>query len=139
MRDLHLTAASLCFLIGLSAVTHAAERPNILFIVADDLGYGELGCFGGTDVPTPQIDSIARNGVRFTNGYVTAPFCAASRAALLTGRYQTRFGFENNPIGAANADPAIGLPITETMLRVVLRIAGEATDRNLALQVQKVA
>src|SRR6187200_2969774 len=105
----------------------AADRPNIIFIVADDLGYGELGCFGGKDVPTPQIDSIARNGVRFTNGYVTAPFCAASRAALLTGRYQTRFGFENNPIGAANADPAIGLPMTETILPEVLRNAGYAT------------
>jgi arylsulfatase A-like enzyme len=106
---------------------HAADRPNVIFIVADDLGYGELGCYGGKDIPTPHIDSIARNGVRFTNGYVTAPFCAASRAALLTGRYQTRFGFENNPIGAANADPAIGMPLGEVMLPQVLRDAGYAT------------
>ena len=105
----------------------AADRPNIIFVVADDLGYGELGCFGGKDIPTPHIDSLARNGVRFTNGYVTAPFCAASRAALITGRYQTRFGFENNPIGAANADPAIGLPLSETTLPNVLRNAGYAT------------
>src|SRR5262245_21629002 len=77
----------------------AAERPNIVLIVVDDLGYGELGCYGGRDIPTPNIDSLAKTGVRFTSGYVTAPFCAASRAAILTGRYQTRFGFEFNPIG----------------------------------------
>ena len=81
----------------------AADRPKVIFIVADDLCYLEPGCYGGKEVPTPHVDLIARNGVRFTNGYVTAPFRAASRAALLTGRYQTRFGFENNPIGAANA------------------------------------
>lgn len=105
----------------------AAERPNIVIIVADDLGYGELGSYGGRDVPTPHIDSIGRNGVRFTNAYITAPFCAASRAALLTGRYQTRFGFEFNPIGAANADPAIGLPESETTLADALRGAGYVT------------
>lgn len=114
-------------LIIAGAFARASDRPNVIFIIADDLGYGELGCFGGKDVPTPQIDSIARNGVRFTNGYVTAPFCAASRAALLTGRYQTRFGFEYNPIGAANADPSIGLPLTETTLPDVMRNAGYAT------------
>src|SRR5215207_1866750 len=110
-----------------AGIALAADRPNIIFIVADDLGYGELGSYGGKDIPTPQIDSIARNGVRFTNGYVTTPFCAASRAALLTGRYQTRFGFDNNPIGAANADPAIGLPVAEATLPDVLRGAGYAT------------
>ena len=130
MRDLPHNARRfllLCLLFAAGPAAVAADRPNIIFIVADDLGYGELGCYGGKDIPTPQIDSIARQGVRFTNAYVTAPFCAASRAALLTGRYQTRFGFENNPIGAANADPAIGLPLTETMLPEVLRNAGYAT------------
>ncbi len=105
----------------------AAERPNIVVILADDLGYGELGCYGGTDIPTPHIDSLASSGVRFTSGYVTAPFCAASRAGLLTGRYQTRFGFEFNPIGAQNADPAIGLPTDQRTLAAVLREAGYAT------------
>jgi arylsulfatase A-like enzyme len=105
----------------------AEPKANVIFIVADDLGYGELGSFGGTDIPTPQIDSIGRNGVKFTNAYVTAPFCAASRAALLTGRYQTRFGFEFNPIGPANADPAIGLPLSQTTLPDVLRDAGYVT------------
>jgi arylsulfatase B len=88
-----------------------AGKPNVIFIVVDDLGYGELGCYGGKEIPTPQIDSLAASGARFTSGYVTAPFCAASRAALMTGRYQTRFGFEFNPIGAKNAAPGIGLPV----------------------------
>src|SRR3954454_5462578 len=105
----------------------APTRPNIVLIVADDLGYGELGTYGGTQIPTPHLDALARGGVRFTDGYVTAPFCAASRAALLTGRYQTRFGFEFNPIGAENADPAIGLPLAETTLADTLRDAGYAT------------
>jgi arylsulfatase B len=105
----------------------AATRPNILFIVADDLGYGEAGCYGGKDIPTPNIDSLAKSGVRFTNGYVSAPFCAASRAALMTGRYQTRFGFEFNPIGAKNAAPGIGLPVEEKTIAERLRDAGYAT------------
>src|SRR3954454_1286709 len=105
----------------------APTRPNIVLIVADDLGYGELGTYGGTQIPTPHLDALARGGVRFTDGYVTAPFCAASRAALLTGRYQTRFGFEFNPIGAENANPDIGLPVGERTLADVLRGAGYLT------------
>src|SRR3954452_19508576 len=105
----------------------APTRPNIVLIVADDLGYGELGTYGGTQVPTPHLDALARGGVRFTDGYVTAPFCAASRAALLTGRYQTRFGFEFNPIGAENAAVGIGLPVAEKTLAERLRDAGYAT------------
>jgi len=105
----------------------APARPNIVFIVADDLGYGELGSYGGRDIPTPHLDAFAAEGVRFTQGYVTAPFCAPSRAALLTGRYQTRFGYEGNPTGAVNADPRIGLPATERTVAARLRDAGYAT------------
>lgn len=108
-------------------VGSAAERPNLVLIVVDDLGYGELGCYGGREIPTPHIDALAKQGVVCTNGYVTAPFCAASRAALLTGRYQTRFGFEFNPIGAQNSDPDIGLPTGERTLGDHLRDAGYAT------------
>lgn len=111
---------------GMTAHAEEGRPPNIVIILADDLGFGEPGCYEG-DLPTPHIDSLARDGVRFTSGYVTAPFCAASRAALLTGRYQTRFGFEFNPIGARNADPAIGLPPEERTIADELRSAGYVT------------
>src|SRR5947209_15829154 len=86
-------------------------KPNILLIVADDLGYGDIGVHGGKAVPTPNIDKLARKGIRCTNGYVSAPYCSPSRAGLLTGKYQTRFGHEFNPhIG----DPSkLGLPLHE--------------------------
>ncbi|HEY0983668.1 sulfatase [Schlesneria sp.] len=75
------------------------RKPNILLIVADDLGYADLGFQGGADIPTPAIDSLAAGGVRFTNGYVSGPYCSPTRAGLLTGRYQQRFGHEFNPGG----------------------------------------
>ena len=90
-------------LLCLAALGQAhARKPNIVILLADDLGYGELGCQGNLEIPTPHIDSIAANGVRFTDGYVTGPFCSTSRAGLLTGRYQNRFGYESNPIGHHN-------------------------------------
>ncbi len=103
------------------------DRPNVIVLLADDLGYAELGCQGNRDIPTPHIDSLAAEGVRFTSGYVSAPFCSASRAGLLTGRYQTRFGYEFNPIGAENFDPRIGLPDGTVTIAARLREAGYAT------------
>ena len=82
----------------------ASAKPNVILIFADDLGYGDLSCYGGRRVQTPHIDSIAANGVRFTNGYVTASTCSPSRAGLITGRYQTRFGFEFNTAGAQTTE-----------------------------------
>ena len=127
----HRLAKLIClFALGLTAFdqARAADRslakPNIVILLADDLGYGELGCQGNTEIPTPHIDSIAANGVRFTNGYVTAPFCSASRAGLITGRYQTRFGYEFNPIGHHNELPGVGLPQGEETLAERLRQAG---------------
>ena len=95
----HLLTAVIAALTLAGVSASAEQRPNVIFIVVDDLGSGELGCYGGKDIPRPQIDALAASGARFASGYVTAPFCAASRAALMTGRYQTRFGFEFNPIG----------------------------------------
>ena len=89
---------------------HISEMPNLIILLADDLGYGELGCQGNDEIPTPHIDGIAQKGVRFTQGYVTAPNCSPSRAGLITGKYGTRFGHEFNPIGAKNEEPGYGLP-----------------------------
>lgn len=103
------------------------DRPNIVLLFADDLGYGELGCQGNPEIPTPHIDSIARNGVRFTNGYVTAAYCSASRAGLMTGRFQTRFGYEFNPTGVHCEHPDAGLPASEVTLAQHLKDAGYTT------------
>lgn len=107
----------------------AARRPNILLIVADDLGYADLGFQGGTDVPTPHIDALAKGGVRFTNGYVSGPYCSPTRAGLLTARYQQRFGHEFNPGGeGANAGAnGLGLPLSETTIANRFKEAGYAT------------
>ncbi len=110
-----------------SADAPGQRRPNIVILLADDLGYGELGCQGCRDIPTPHIDSIATQGIRFTDGYVTAPYCSASRAGLMSGRYPTRFGYEFNPVGAQNDDPAIGLPVSERTLATYLQYAGYTT------------
>lgn len=117
----------LSLLLVAPALTSAADRPNIVLLFADDLGYGETGCQGNPQIPTPNIDSIAKNGVRFTNGYVTAAYCSASRAGLLTGKFGTRFGYEFNPTGHHNADPGIGLPRNETTIAELLQDAGYAT------------
>lgn len=105
----------------------APAKPNIVILLADDLGYGELGCQGNTQIPTPNIDAIARNGVRFTSGYVSAPYCCPSRAGLMTGRYQTRYGHELNATGRLNLDPNVGLPLTETTLAERLKSSGYRT------------
>jgi len=88
----------------------AVRKPNIIVIVADDLGYGDLGVQGGRDVATPNIDRLAAEGVRMTDFYANHPSCAPSRAAMLSGRYQQRFGFENNPGPAQAGSHAVGLP-----------------------------
>lgn len=103
------------------------RRPNILLIVADDLGYAGIGCQGCTDIPTPNIDSLATNGVRLTNGYVSCPVCAPTRAGLMTGRYQQRFGLEFNPGPEATAASDYGLPLSEATLAERLKRLGYAT------------
>ena len=110
-----------------SVLFAADQQPNIIVLFADDLGYGELGCQGNSEIPTPHIDSIANNGVRFTDGYVAGPNCSPSRAGLLTGRIPTRFGYEFNPIGAVNEHPGIGLPAAEVTIAESLQNAGYTT------------
>ena len=101
------------------------ERPNIVVILADDLGYRDVGYNGGA-APTPNIDRLARDGVVFSDGYVTSPVCSPSRAALLTGRYQARFGLEDT-LAYAPMDSRHGLPTQETTLASRLRGAGYRT------------
>lgn len=104
----------------------AADKPNIIVIVSDDAGYNEFSMNGGNPLfPTPRIDSIAVNGVRFTNGYVSGTVCSPTRAGLLTGRYQNRFGHEFNfpPVYSEEN----GLSLTETTIADVLKSADYRT------------
>ena len=113
----------------MSAVVSAADhKPNVLVIVGDDLGYGELSCQGFTQqIPTPHIDSIAKGGVRFTSGYVSGPYCSPTRAGFMTGRYQQRFGHEFNPGPAQSAPETFGLSLKETTIGNHFKDAGYAT------------
>src|SRR5437016_3130286 len=120
-------------LVGLALVcpcrTDAAEpaRPNILLIVGDDMGYGDVGFQNCKDIPTPNLDNLAAAGVRFTSGYVSGPYCSPTRAGLLTGRYQQRFGHEFNPGPAGASPPDFGLPLAEKTLAERLKATDYAT------------
>ncbi len=108
-----------------SATAQNEPRPNVLVIVADDLGYADIGVQGGRDVPTPNIDALAASGVRCTSGYVSAPYCSPSRAGFLTGRYQTHFGHEFNPhVGEENT---LGLPLDQKTIADRFHAAGYST------------
>ena len=113
-------------------------RPNIVLIMADDLGYGDVGCYGCNDIRTPAIDSLAAEGIRFTTFYSNAPECTPTRTALLTGRYQHRVGGLECALGISNVgryDDAIrlrrtndmGLPVEETSIARMLKDAGYST------------
>ena len=99
------------------------STPNLIVIMADDLGYVDVGFNGSIDIPTPHIDRIAQNGVKFTNGYTPYPVCSPSRAGFMTGRYQQRFGYERN-VQYRPDDPNMGLPQTEKMIPEVLNLVG---------------
>lgn len=104
------------------ALAHAAV-PNFVVINADDLGYGDLGCYGSKVIATPRIDQMAREGVRFTDFYVASPFCSPSRAALLTGRQPARAGVPYVLFPSEHT----GLPASEVTIAEVLKPAGYAT------------
>ena len=125
--------AMLVFAIAMPWLIHGSpssgdeRRPNIVIILADDLGYADLGCQGCRDIPTPHIDSIAKNGVRCTDGYATHPVCSPSRAGLISGMYQHRFGFEHNSGPERYASPKFGVPRSIPTLAERLKKAGYAT------------
>ena len=118
----YILAALAVALISAATFADEAKRPNIVIILADDLGYADVGFHGCKDIPTPHIDGLAQRGVRFTNGYVSGPYCSPTRAGLLTGRYQTRFGHEFNAGGGDT-----GLPVSQTTFANYFRAAGYVT------------
>ena len=121
-----LLSALLIYVAG-SLTAAEPRKPNVIVILADDMGYADVGVNGCKDIPTPHIDSLAKNGLRCTNGYVSHPYCSPTRAGLLTGRYQQRFGHEFNPGPPTDRTPGIGLPLTETTLADRLKAAGYKT------------
>jgi arylsulfatase A-like enzyme len=106
---------------------HAAEKPNILVILADDLGWGDLGCYGHPSIRTPNLDRMAAEGMRFTDFYSAAEVCTPSRAALLTGRYPIRSGMCHDRFRVLRRNSAGGLPAGEITLAQALKARGYAT------------
>ena len=105
-----------------------APLPNIVIILTDDLGYAGIGCQGGRGISTPNIDSLARDGIRCTNGYASAPVCAPTRAGLMTGRYQNRFGYETHTGSTGRqVKEDIGVPTHEIFLPEILQKGGYKT------------
>ncbi len=120
-RSLAVLLASLWFLLGVAP----AETPNLLLITADNLGYGDLGCYGNPDVLTPRLDQLASEGVRCTDFYTGAPSCTPSRATLMTGRYPLRNGLNHQLRSEENI--GVGLRLSEKLLPAYLKSAGYAT------------
>jgi N-acetylgalactosamine-6-sulfatase len=137
LMRLVLTGVLACAGGAASAPAADSAKPNIVLIIADDLGYGDLGCYGCPDIRTPNLDKLAAEGVRFTNYYANGPECSPTRTALMTGRYQQRVGGLECAIGTGNVgryDDAIrlaethdlGLPTSETTIVQLLKEAGYA-------------
>ncbi|OWK40169.1 sulfatase-like hydrolase/transferase [Fimbriiglobus ruber] len=102
-------------------VATGSRKPNVVFIISDDLGYGDLGFQGCKDIPTPNLDALAASGVRFTNAYVTGPICGPTRAGLMSGRYQQRHSYDSNP------GPNTGLNLKEATLADAFKSGGYKT------------
>ena len=113
-------------IVAVNAQAPAAGRPNVVLIITDDVGYGDIGSYGAPDIKTPNIDSIGRDGVRLTDFYANAPLCSPTRAGLVTGRYQQRFAIES-ALGNANAATEQGLPASGRSLPQLLKANGYAT------------
>ena len=132
----YFLAALLCFVSALSAGAAEARKPNIVFILADDLGYTDVACFGSKYYETPNIDKLAADGVRFTNGYSCGPNCQPTRAAMMSGQYGPRtgiytvggidrFDWESRPLRPV--DNVTSLPLDKVTIADSLKKAGYAT------------
>ena len=121
IRYMHVMAA-----VMMTLAAAAAEKPNFLVILADDLGYADVGFTGSKEIYTPRLDELAKNGMVFLNGYVTHPYCGPSRAGLMAGRYQARFGLEIN-LTYSPYDLHCGFPLTEKTIAERLKPAGYRT------------
>ncbi|GAA4237888.1 hypothetical protein GCM10022291_26220 [Postechiella marina] len=126
MKKYSTTFLGLIMLFSIQTIIAQTEKPNILVILADDLGYADLGFTGSKDIQTPNLDKLANNGVVVKNGYVTHPYCGPSRAGLITGRYQARFGMEIN-LTNSFYDMYNGLPLTEQTFANRLQKSGYKT------------
>ncbi len=118
---------ALCATAGLEAAEGQAARPNIVIILADDLGWGDLGCYGHPSIRTPNLDRMAAEGMRFTDFYSAAEVCTPSRAALLTGRYPIRSGMCHDRCRVLRRDSVGGLPAGEITIAQALKTRGYAT------------
>ncbi len=127
-RKHHLLSGlfALCLLSAASAAD-SGSKPNVIIIYADDMGYGDLSCYGCQDIPTPYIDQLAADGVRFTDGYVSAPQCAPSRVGLLSGKYQNRLGFEYNVTKKDPKYSGLGFPLEEQTVGDLMKAQGYTT------------
>ena len=114
--------AAILFLAS-AAILQAGDKPNVVVIFCDDLGYGDIGCFGQKRYTTPNLDRMAAEGRRFTNFHVSSAVCSASRSALLTGCYHMRVGIN----GALGPGAKIGLNPSETTIAEMLKANGYAT------------
>src|SRR5215831_11604914 len=126
---LFIVLAALIFF-QLSPQTTPAQRrrPNIIFIYADDMGYGDLGCYGSVAIKTPNIDRMASEGLRLTSFYSVSPICTPSRAALMTGRYAARMGIQQMHLSnVLTYQDKTGLPVEETTVASALKARGYAT------------
>jgi len=118
--------ASTSSLVAAQGTARAGARPNVVLVLMDDLGYGDIGSYGVKDARTPNLDRLAREGVRLTDAYANGANCSPTRAGLISGQYQQRWGIEW-PLGADPGDSARGLPATGTTLPALLKKNGYAT------------